>query len=157
MPARKLMQYLDSNNVKYVTIVHSPSYTSQEVASIVHIKGRDFAKSVIVKIDGRLAMVVLPASYRVDLSTLRSVAGAQSVALATEAEFLGKFPECETGAMPPFGNLYGMPVFVEESLTTNSEIAFNAGTHNELIRLSYKDFAKLVQPKVMRFVHAKAA
>src|SRR5678816_883212 len=106
MPARKLMQYLDSNNVKYVTIAHSPSYTSQEVASIVHIKGRDFAKSVIVKIDGRLAMVVLPASYRVDLSKVRSAAGAQSVTLATEAEFLGKFPECETGAMPPFGNLY---------------------------------------------------
>jgi Ala-tRNA(Pro) deacylase len=157
MPARKLKEFLDSHNVKYVTMTHSTAYTAQEIASMVHIKGRELAKTVIVKIDDQMAMVVLPASYYVDLSALQAAAGAKIVVLATEAEFRGKFPECETGAMPPFGNLYEMPVLVERSLTRGKEIAFNAGTHNELIRLSYEDFARLVEPKVIRFASAKAA
>jgi len=157
MPAQKLMQFLDGNNVKYVMIAHTRGYTSQEVAAIVHIKGRDFAKTVIVKVDGALAMAILPASYRVDLAALRDAAGANTVVLAAEREFRDRFAECETGAMPPFGNLYGMPVFVEESLTRNREIAFNAGSHHELIRLSYADYDRLVHPHVNRFQHAKAA
>jgi Ala-tRNA(Pro) deacylase len=157
MPARKLKEFLDAHNVKYVTITHSTAYTAQEIASTVHIKGRELAKTVIVKIDEQMAMVVLPASDYVDLSALKAAAGAKTVVLATEAEFRGKFPECETGAMPPFGNLYEMPVLVERSLTRDKEIAFNAGTHNELIRLSYEDFARLVEPKVIRFASAKAA
>jgi Ala-tRNA(Pro) deacylase len=137
--------------------MHSTAYTAQEIASLAHIKGRDMAKTVIVKIDDQMAMVVLPASYHVDLSALKAAATAKTVALASESEFRGRFPECETGAMPPFGNLYGMPVFVEKTLTKDKEIAFNAGTHSELIRLSYEDFARLVQPKVIRFALAKAA
>lgn len=156
MPARKLKEFLDAHKVKYVTITHSTAYTAQEIASMVHIKGQELAKTVIVRIDDQMAMVVLPASYYVDLSALKAAAGAKSVVLATEAEFRGKFPECETGAMPPFGNLYEMPVLVERSLTRDKEIAFNAGTHNELIRLSYEDFARLVEPKVIRFASAKA-
>jgi Ala-tRNA(Pro) deacylase len=157
MPAKKLKEFLDSHNVKYLTITHSTAYTAQEIASLVHIKGREMAKTVIVRVDGELAMAVLPASVHVDLSGLKAAAGAKSVAVAAESDFRGKFAECETGAMPPFGNLYGMPVFVEESLTRDKEIAFSAGTHNELIRLAYEDFARLVQPKVTRFSSAKAA
>ena len=151
MPASKLKEFLDSHNIKYTTIMHSTAYTAQEIAQLVHIKGRELAKTVIVKLDDRVTMAVLPASKRIDISLLENAAGAKAAALATEAEFRERFPECETGAMPPFGNLYGMPVFVDASLTRDAEIAFNAGTHNELIRLSYEDFARLVQPKVAIF------
>jgi Ala-tRNA(Pro) deacylase len=157
MPARKLTEFLDNHNVKYIRITHSTAYTAQEIASVAHIKGRELAKTVIVKIDGQMAMAVLPASYHVDLAALKAAVGAKKVALASETDFRDRFPECETGAMPPFGNLYGMPVFAEESLAKDKEIAFNAGTHNELIRLSYEDFARLVQPRVMRFAPAYAA
>jgi Ala-tRNA(Pro) deacylase len=98
-----------------------------------------------------MVMAVLPASYNVDLPLLMAVASGKNVALASETDFRDRFPECETGAMPPFGQLYGMRVFVDESLTQDKEIAFNAGTHRDLIRLSYADFAKLVQPQVAQF------
>jgi Ala-tRNA(Pro) deacylase len=157
MPTTKLTDFLDKNDVKYITITHSTAFTAQEIASMTHIKGRELAKTVIVNIEGQMAMAVLPASYQVNLSLLKKASGANTVALATEAEFRGKFPECETGAMPPFGNLYGMRVFVDGSLTRDKEIAFNAGTHRELIRLAYKDFERLVEPVVMRFTSAGAA
>ena len=157
MPTATLKEFLNRNSVKYVTISHSTAYTAQEIASMAHIKGQELAKTVIVKINGQMAMAVLPASYQVDLSLLKAAAGANTVALASEAEFHGRFPECETGAMPPFGNLYGMGVFVDGSLTKDKEIAFSAGTHRELIRLSYEHFERLVEPKVMRFAAAKAA
>ncbi len=157
MPAKKLAEFLNSNQVKYVTITHSTAYTAQEVAALAHIRGQDMAKTVIVSLDGKLAMAVLPASKHVDLGLLKAMTGAKSVALATEAEFRGKFPECETGAMPPFGNLYQVPVFVDESLTKDKEISFNAGTHNELMRIAYADFERLVQPTVTRFSAVRAA
>src|SRR5262245_60279670 len=143
MPTQKLKDFLDANHIRYVTTTHSTAYTAQEIASIAHIKGKDLAKTVMVKTDGGMAMAVVPASFQIDLTALRAATGAGSVQLATEAEFRGKFPECETGAMPPFGNLYGLPVFVEETLTWDKEIAFSAGTHHELVRLSYDDFARL--------------
>ena len=111
----------------------------------------EFAKAVIVRIDGHLAMAVLPAAYHVDLELLKAAAKGKKIALANETDFRDKFPECETGAMPPFGQLYGMQVFVDESVSRNKEIVFNAGTHHELIRLSYGDFAKLVKPIVANF------
>lgn len=151
MPAKRLKEFLDSHKVKYVTMTHSTAYTAQEIASLVHIRGEDFAKTVIVRIDGAIVMAVLPASYHVDLPLLKEAAKGKKIELASETDFRDKFPECETGAMPPFGQLYGMPVFVDESLTRDKEIAFNAGTHHELIRLSYEDFARLVQPKVAKF------
>jgi len=101
-------------------------------------------------------MAVLPASFNVDLSLLKGAAGAKTVALASETEFKDQFPNCEIGAMPPFGNLYGMPVLAEESLAKDKEIAFNAGTHSELIRLSWDDFVHLVKPKVLKFSSARA-
>ena len=115
------------------------------------------AKTVIINLDGQVAMAVLPASKQVDLPLLRSIAGAKTATLATEAEFRGKFPECETGAMPPFGNLYNVRVFVDESLAKDKEISFNAGTHNELMRTAYADFERLVQPVVTKFCAARAA
>jgi Ala-tRNA(Pro) deacylase len=150
MPVAKLKRFLDDNGVKYVTIGHSRAFTAQEIAASAHIPGRELAKSVIVKIAGRMAMVVLPASYRVDFDLLRDVTGSDDIELATEREFKDAFPECEVGAMPPFGNLYGLDVYVAESLAEDEEIAFNAGSHTELIRLDYADFARIVEPTVVR-------
>jgi len=150
MPVRKLKDFLDSNNIKYVTISHSPAYTAQQIAASAHIPGKELAKTVIVKIDGKMSMAVLPASYRVDFNLLKKTAGAKKVELASEEEFKDMFPECEVGAMPPFGNLYEMEVFVEKSLAEDEEIAFNAGSHTELIKLTYNDFKRLVKPKVVK-------
>lgn len=148
MPARRLKEFLDEHHVKYVTITHSRAYTAQEVAASIHIRGREFAKTVIVKLDGKAAMAVVPATRQVDLEALKQAAGAHKAELATEQEFQYLFPECETGAMPPFGNLYGMDTWVDTSLTRDEEIAFNAGSHTEVVRLAYQDFERLVQPKV---------
>ncbi|MEK6634764.1 MAG: YbaK/EbsC family protein, partial [Planctomycetota bacterium] len=108
-------------------------------------------KAVMIKIDGKMAMAVLPASYKIDFDLLKKVAGVGMVVLASEREFKDMFPECEVGAMPPFGNLYGMDVFAEKSLTEDKEIAFNAGSHRELVKVLYKDFEKLVRPKIAKF------
>jgi Ala-tRNA(Pro) deacylase len=154
MPVQKLKDLLDREGIKYITISHSPAYTAMEVAATAHIPGKEMAKTVIVKLDGKMAMLVLPASRMVDLDLIEKLTGSNSVALATESEFKDAFPGCEIGAMPPFGNLYGMNVFVAESLTKDEEIAFNAGSHTELIRLAYADFERLVQPRVARFAVA---
>jgi len=149
MPGRTLKDFLDQQGVKYVTITHSPAYSAHEIAASAHIKGKEFAKTVMVKLDGTMAMAVLPASDRVDFELLKRAAGATTVELASEREFRDLFPDCELGAMPPFGNLYGMNVFASQRLAEDEQIAFNAGSHAELIRLSYRDFERLVQPKVV--------
>jgi Ala-tRNA(Pro) deacylase len=151
MPVQTLREFLDQHLVKYVVIEHSPVYTMQEVASATHIPGKELAKTVIIEIDGRLAMAVLPASQRVELEQLRDAVGAGRVTLAREDVFRDRFPECEPGAMPPFGNLYDMDVYVADTLTEDEEIAFNAGSHTQLVRMSYKDFERLVQPQVLHF------
>lgn len=134
-----------------MTISHTVAYTAKEIAALTHISNKELAKTVIVKVDGTMAMAVLPASYDVDLFALRTAIGAKSVTLAKESEFKDRFPECDIGAMPPFGNLYDMAVYVDESLTKDKDIAFNAGTHEELLQVSYADFARLVKPTVLRF------
>lgn len=151
MSARQLKEFLDSHTIKYVTITHSPAYTAQEIAQSAHIPGNRFAKTVMVKLDGKMAMAVVPAPARVDLERLREAVGAKEAELAAESEFKDLFPGCEVGAEPPFGNLYGTDVFIAAGLAEDEEIAFNAGSHTELIRLSYKDFEKLVEPKVVHF------
>lgn len=151
MPIRRLREFLDEHEVKYVVISHSPAYTAQGIAALTHIPGKELAKTVVVSIDGKMAMAVLPASYKVDFDLLAEGTGAKRVQLATEQEFQDAFPECEVGAMPPFGNLYDMDVFVAESLDDDEEIAFNAGSHTELVRMAYADFKRLVQPKVLKF------
>src|SRR5215831_20038177 len=153
MPAGKLKEFLDQNQIKYLSVVHSPAYTAQEVAQSAHVTGKEFAKVVIVELDGKMAMVVLPATRKVVLQDLRELTGSDEVKFASEEEFRERFPDCETGAMPPFGNLYGMDVYAAESLAENEEIAFNAGSHIEIIRMAFRDFDKLVRPSVMSFTN----
>ena len=151
MPVSKLTDFLDDNNIKYVTASHSPAYTSHEIAASAGIPAKELAKTVIVKADDRLVMIVLPASHRILLLELQKALGASHVQLATEEEFKDIFPGCALGAMPPFGNLYGLEVIVAQRLTEDEEIAFNAGTHTELIKLAYSDFERLVKPRILKF------
>ena len=146
MPVKKLRDFLDSHKVKYQLIRHSPAYTALEIAASAHVSGKELAKTVMVKVGGKMAMAVLPASHRVDLELLEKVTGATHVELASEREFADLFPGCELGAMPPFGNLFDMEVYVAESLAEDEEIVFNAGSHAELMKLAYKDFERLVEP-----------
>jgi Ala-tRNA(Pro) deacylase len=148
MPAAKLKQFLDARNVRYLVIQHSPAFTAQEIASSAHIRGRELAKTVMVMLDGTMAMAVLTATRKLDMELLEKSTGTHRARLASEKEFKDMFPDCEVGAMPPFGNLYGMQVFVDEMLADDSVIAFNAGSHAELIQMTYPDFARLVEPKV---------
>ena len=150
MPMTRLKQCLDEQKVKYVTITHSLAFSAQEIAKSAHIQGQELAKTVMVIIDGKMAMAILPGSEKVDLSLLKQAAEASKVRLAREDEFRDRFPGCELGAMPPFGNLYGMEVFASETLAADEEIAFNAGSHTELVKIAYKDFERLVQPKDAR-------
>lgn len=151
MGPNKIREFLDSKKIKYTSVKHSEVYTAQELAASAHIPGRQLAKTVMVKIDGDVAMAVLPAPYKVDFASLKKGTGAKKVSLASEDEFKDLFPDCEVGAMPPFGNLYGINVYADKSLAEEIEIAFCAGSHTELIRLAYKDFAKLAEPKVLSF------
>ncbi|MCR4321190.1 MAG: YbaK/EbsC family protein [Candidatus Brocadiaceae bacterium] len=151
MPVKRLKEFLDSHSIKYVIISHSRAFTAQETATSAHVPVKELAKTVMVKIDGKMAMAVLPASSKIDFDLLEKATGSGKVEIASEKEFKDMFPECEVGAMPPFGNLYGMDVFVAESLTEDKEIAFNAGSHRELVKMAYKDFEKLVKPKVITF------
>ena len=151
MLSRKLKEFLDGHEIEYEVISHSLAYTSQEIAASAHIPGKKLAKTVVVKIDDKMAMAVLPASYRVDFELLKNTVGAKKVQLAREEEFKYIFPDCEIGAMPPFGNLYDMEVLVAESLAEEEEISFNAGSHTELIRLAYEDYERLVKPRLMKF------
>ncbi len=150
MPSKKVKEFLDANNVKYVSITHSVAYTAQEIAASAHIKGKELAKTVILKIDGKLAMTVLPANYKIDFDLLKDAFGTDDVRLSNEQEFKDKFPGCEVGAMPPFGNLFDVDTYVAASLIDDKEIAFNAGSHTELIKMEYKDYKNLVKPKVVR-------
>jgi Ala-tRNA(Pro) deacylase len=144
---RHICEFLDAHRISYQPCQHPPSYTAQGVAHAQHISGKELAKVVMVLADDRLLMVVLPGSHRLELEQLGQAVGATSVRLATEEEFGHIFPDCEVGAMPPFGNLYNLEVWVDSSLRTHSTIVFNAGTHAETIQMSFTDFARLVQPK----------
>ena len=150
MPVRKLKEFLDKEGVRYVTVTHSVAYTAQEIAARAHVRGQNLAKSVVVKLDGKMAMAVLPATFKIDFDLLREASGAKEVDLASEREFKDMFPDCDLGAMPPFGNLYGFDVYVAKTLTEGEEIAFNAGSHTELLKLPYAEFERLVKPKVVR-------
>jgi Ala-tRNA(Pro) deacylase len=157
MALASLTEYLDTHNIAYVVISHSPAYTAQGVAGLAHIPGKELAKTVIVKLDGKMAIAVIPAKFHIDLLLLRNATNAKSVALASEDEFKDRFPECETGAMPPFGNLFSLDVLADDSLEKDKEIAFNAGTHRELIRITWEDFKRLAKPKVIRFAAGRSA
>ncbi|MCW9707471.1 aminoacyl-tRNA deacylase [Fodinibius salsisoli] len=149
MPLEKLIDYLDERDKKYVVVKHSPAFTAQEVAASAHIPGKDMVKTVIVKADGDMKMVVLPSTHNIDFDSIKDTLGADKVELATEEEFGDLFPDCELGAMPPFGNFYEMDTLVAEVLTEDEEIAFNAGTHNELVKMGYKDYEEVVKPQII--------
>lgn len=151
MPLQKLTDLLDRNRVRYAIIRHSPAYTVTEIAESAHVAGRELAKTVIMRIDGRLAMAVLPATDVVHAEALRKAVGATEVAIAAEPDFAQRFPDCELGAMPPFGNLFDMETFVSPRLSLDEQICFNAGTHVELIRMPYNDFERLARPIELRF------
>jgi Ala-tRNA(Pro) deacylase len=157
MPLSKLREFLDSHDIKYLVISHSLAYTAQGVAALAHVSGKKLAKTVIVKIDGILAMAVIAASEHVDLDQLRKLSGAKTIAIASEREFKDAFPDCETGAMPPFGNLYDMPVYADLELSENEEITFSAGTHRELVRMRWDDMARLLNPTLGKLTYRHAA
>jgi Ala-tRNA(Pro) deacylase len=154
--SQKLKQLLDQQQVRYQVIQHPPTYTAQETAQAMHTPGRELAKAIVVRQGGRLVLAVLPAQSRVVLERLSTLLGGP-VELAAESEFAVAFPDCELGAMPPFGNLYGIPTYVDESLTRDREISFNAGTHTEAIRMSFDDYCRLVEPRVLWFAEQPAS
>ena len=151
MVLKKLREYLDSNHIKYVVLSHSLAYSAQEVAALVHIPGKEMAKTVLVNVNDKMVMAVLPANYNINFNRLMIALGGGDVFLAPESELIELFPDCELGAMPPFGNFYNMEVFVAKSLAEDEEIAFNAGSHTEIIKMNYKDFAQVVEPKEISF------
>ncbi len=151
MPCPKLLEYLSENNVDYQLHTHPSAYAAQDVAFKAGVPGRLFAKTVMVKMDGQMAMAVLPADSKVDFHLLRETVGADTICLATEEEFAVLFPDCELGAMPPFGNMYGMPVFVAGSLIRAETIAFNAGSHTEVLIMPFWEFERLVEPRIGYF------
>lgn len=147
MPSKILKDFLDNNDIKYVSIMHSMAFTAVEIAKSAHIPSKEMAKTVIVKNGDSLAMAVVPANYKVKLNLLRQALGSDNIKLADEREFTQRFPDCEVGAMPPFGNLYDMEVYVAESLTEDAKISFNAGSHSEIIQMDYSDYERIVQPR----------
>ena len=148
---KKLEDYLVGNAVKYRKLRHDPTFTAQETAASAHVPGKELAKTVVVKTDNNYALVVLPACLKINLKNLSGAMSGKHVAIAEEGEFQNMFPDCEVGAMPPFGNLYSLPVYVARALSDDEEIVFNAGTHTDMIRMSYRDFEKLVRPTVADF------
>jgi Ala-tRNA(Pro) deacylase len=149
MSAKSLTAYLDKNQVSYTTITHTPAFTAQEIADSAHVPGGELAKTVMVKLDDRIVEAVLPATHQLDLESFRTSTGAEKVELATETEFEDYFPDCEVGAMPPCGNIYGVDVYMSPSLKSGRLILFNAGSHSELISMLYKDYEKLVHPSIV--------
>ncbi len=153
---RRLQEYLDANHVPYTVLGHQEAYTAPELAHTLHVSGKMLAKVVMIKADERFVMAVLPSNWQVDFTHLKEVLEARHVRLATEDEFKGVFPDCQVGTMPPFGNLYGLEVYVDQSLTEDEEIVFQAGTHFGAVKLRYQDFARLVNPRVAEFHRSPA-
>jgi len=153
MLAPRLHNFLDQEHTPYTTLHHDRTVTAHETASATHLSRNLFAKTVMLKIDGALAMMVMPTAYRIDLVRLSRALGGPMVELADETEFKDAFPDCEVGAMPPFGHLYGMPVYVDSRLASQSDIAFNAGTHTDAVRMPYAEFERLAKPELLWLAH----
>jgi Ala-tRNA(Pro) deacylase len=149
MPVKMLKDFLDQQGVRYIATQHSPAYTAQELAHTLHARGAQVAKTVVIELDGKLALAVMPASYRIRWDKFLRAMDTDFIELADEEEFRDRFPGCEVGAMPPFGNLYEMQVYLCEALTNNTEIVFPAGSHSETIRMGLSDYLRLAKPIVM--------
>lgn len=152
---KKLKEALDEAKIPYEVFNHALAYTAQEIAAKQHFSGKEMAKVVMLDVDGTLVMGVIPGSRKISLDMVRASLGANKARLATEDEFISRFPNCEIGAMPPFGNLYGLKVYVDPSLEEDEHIYFNAGSHVQTVRLKYEDFARLVNPQVARLVEER--
>jgi len=144
--AARIEEYLEEAGVQFEVIDHPPAFTAQEEAAASHVPGRQWAKTVEVLLDGRPVICAVPATRRLDLEKLRAATGAENARLAREGELPGLFPDCDLGAMPPFGNLYGQTTFVDEGLRESERIAFHAGDHTSSIEIAYSDFERLVDP-----------
>lgn len=151
-----IQSYLRRNRASYDVIVHTPAYTAQEETAASHIRGREWAKTVVCFAGDEPILAVVPAPSAVDLGRLRAITGEATLRLAREDEFAGLYPDCEPGAMPPFGPLYGQRVVVDASLAENPTVAFHAGTHTDAVRMQYTDFDRLVHPTVGRFAREAA-
>lgn len=149
MPVQRLKEFLDKNDIRYVLISHSRAFTAAATAAITHIPGREIAKTVMVKVRGQLAMAVVPGSRHLDLKALEEELDVRDIKLVSEEEFKNVFPDCELGAMPPFGTLYGLNVYVDSKLEEDPEIAFNAGSHRELMRMQFADYERLEHPRIL--------
>jgi Ala-tRNA(Pro) deacylase len=145
----RMQEYLEQQHVPFELEHHVPTYTAQEVAQVEHVPGKQVAKIVMVMADGDLVLLVLPATARLDFNKVYAALDAEEVRLAREEEFAKVFPDCEVGAMPPFGNLYGVPVYVDSTLAEDEHIIIPAGTHTDSMRIAYADFARLVNPRVI--------
>jgi Ala-tRNA(Pro) deacylase len=152
----RLEGYLREQGVPFQIQQHKTAFTAQEVADTEHIPGKMVAKVVVVFADNRMVLLVLPAPAMVDFSRAEQVVGTARLRLADENEFAAAFADCEVGAMPPFGNLYGLPVYVDESLATNETIVFPVGTHTETMSVKFPDFTRLVQPTIGEFARPLA-
>jgi len=156
MAHTKVQELLRHEEVPFKSIWHPIAYSAQKTAAFAHVSGNEFAKPVMVRVDGKLCMVVIPGAAQVDLDLLRQATGAHDVRLANESEFKNLFPDCEVGAMPPFGHLYGLQTFVAERLSHDEIIAFNAGSHNELIEMTFRDYSRLEHPRVIKVARGSA-
>src|ERR1700722_13479971 len=153
MATHKLKEFLNNQKVKYEIIKHSPAYTAHEIAQSAHIPGKILAKTIIIKNSkGQMCMVVMSAKDKINFAHLEKALAGEHCELASEREFKDKFPGCEVGAMPPFGNLYNMDVYIDDTLANDSELVFNAGSHTELIRMNFQDYNRLVHPRVLHAV-----
>ena len=153
MLSPRLHHFLDERHAPYATLTHHRTVTAHDTATATHVGEQLFAKTVMLKIDGDMAMMVMPAAYRIDLTRLSRALGGSEVEIAQESEFKSAFPDCELGAMPPFGNLYGMPVYVDARLSGHPEIVFNAGTHTDAVRMPYAEFERLAEPQTLWMAH----
>jgi Ala-tRNA(Pro) deacylase len=153
----RLLEFLNQSQVGYTHHVHPTAFTAREVASIEHLPAHEFAKTVVFHGDNGFGMAVLPADAKLDLQELRVLLGLNRLRLATEMELATVFPECELGAMPPFGNLHNLPVFVDAHLIGEEIIGFNAGTHRDVILLKFQDYERLVKPSIVRLARGAAA
>ena len=147
----RLKQYLSENGVAFEMLTHRVAYTMPEVAAALHVSGRQVAKVVMVNAEGEMVMLVIPSPYRLNFAKVRALLSAKRVSLAKEAEFASLFPDCATGAMPPFGNLYDVPVYVDEAVAAEANIVFRVGTHEHTMKVAYADFARLAEPTVGEF------
>lgn len=151
MPCEKLLEYLDENRIEYELQEHPRAYAARNTAVKAGVPIRLFAKTVLVRLDGLMAMAVIPSDHKVNFNLLRQAADADTISLATEQDFEERFPDCELGAMPPFGNLYDMAVYADAHLDAARKVTFNAGTHTETLTLDYADFERLVRPHLAQF------